>query len=188
MSRCQERVQITCEQPRRMIARMIADEPPRVSDYLRESEMIASMNNFPGRSPYGKKSAAIIPRRAHASTIRVPQQIVHAIVQAQPQIPPTRRPVTCLNPCSEAAPRPMRRKNPPTERNSVPCPSPHIPASCINPETAKAPMSAPGRPNSAQPGREPNAMNTCRKSWCQRKPQKSVIEVDVHGRSKTGGH
>lgn len=150
--------------------------------------MIAPMSNFPGRSPYGKKSAATIPRRAQASIIRVPQQIVHAIVHAQPQIPPTRRPVICLNPRSEAAPIPMRRKNPPTVQNSVPRPSPHTPALCINPETANAPMSAPGRPSSAQQGREPNATNTCRKSWCQRKPQKSVIEVDAHGRSKTGGH
>ena len=134
------------------------------SDSHRESEMIASTSNFPGRSPYGKKSAAIIPLRAHASIIRVPQQIVHTIVHAQPQTPPTRRPVTCLNPCSEAAPTPMIRKNPPTVWNSVPRPRPHIPASCINPETANAPMSVPGRPSSTQPGREPNATNTCRKS------------------------
>lgn len=150
--------------------------------------MSASTSDFPGRSPSGKKSAAIIPRRANASSIKVPQLIVHTIVHAQPQIPPTRRPVTCLNPCSNAAPTPMRRKNPPTVENSVPRPRPHIPRSCSTPDTANAPTTAPSRPSSARPGFEPKTTNTCRKSWCQRKPQQSVIEVDVHGRSKSGGH
>ncbi|KAI0267187.1 hypothetical protein BGY98DRAFT_426948 [Russula aff. rugulosa BPL654] len=70
------------------------------------------------------------------------------MVHAQPQSPPTRRPVTSLNPCSNAAPTPMEGKKPPTARNSVPCPRPHIPRSCITRDTAaKAPRSAP-------PGRE----------------------------------
>ncbi len=150
--------------------------------------MIASTSAFPGRGPNGKKSDAISPRRANASIIKVPQPIVHAIVQTQPQSPPTRHPVTFLNPCSKAAPTPMRRKNPPTERNSVPLPMPHIPRLCITPDTAKAPTSAPGLPNNAPPGREPKMTYTCRKIWCQRKLQKSLIEVDIHGRWVSGGH
>jgi hypothetical protein len=150
--------------------------------------MIASTNNFPGRSPCGKESAAIIPRRAHASVIRVPQQIVHAIVHAQPQLPPTRRPVTTLNACSKAAPTPMRRKNPPTVRNSVPRPSPHKLRSCNTADIANAPMSAPARPSSAPPGREPKVTNTYRNIWCQRKLHNSVIDVDIHGRLEIGGH
>src|SRR5882757_978708 len=74
-----------------------------ILDSLRENEMTASTSGFPGRSPYGKKSAAIIPRRAHASIINVPHPSVHAIVHAHPQSPPTFLPVSSLNPISAHA-------------------------------------------------------------------------------------
>jgi hypothetical protein len=150
--------------------------------------MIASTTHFPGRGANGKNSEAINPRRLHASIIIVPQLIDHTMDHTQPQAPPTRCPVACLNPYSNVVPTPMRRKNPLTERNSIPCPSPHVARSCITPDTANAPKSAPGRPSITPPGREPNATNTYRNIWCQRNLQKSASEVDAHGRSKSGGH
>lgn len=159
---CNVVVPITITSPRRLYAIFYQLDMnkclPVITVYqnFRESKMSASTSDFPGRSPSEEKSAANIPRRAHSSIIKEPQPIVHTNVHAQPQTPPTRRPVTCLNPCSKAAPTPMTMKNPPV-KNSVPRPTPHIPASCINPETANAPMSAPGRPSSARPGCEPKA-------------------------------
>lgn len=150
--------------------------------------MIASTSHFPGRGANGKKSDATNPHRVHASTIMVPQPIDHTTDHTQPQSPPTRCPVACFKPCSKATPTPMRRKNPLTKRPSIPFPSPHIPKSCSNPDNPNAPSSAPGRPRFAPPGRAPNTTNMYRKVWCQRKLQKSVSEVDVHGRSKSGGH
>ncbi len=147
-----------------------------------------STSNFPGCGAYGKKSDAIIPRRAHASISRVPQLIDHTIVHTQPKIPSTRRPVTCLNPYSNTAPTPMKIKNPPEALNSVPCPSPHILISCISADTVKAPKTAPGRPRRAPKGREPRATNMYRKIWCQRRLQKSATEVDIHGRWVSCGH
>jgi hypothetical protein len=54
-------------------------------------------------------------------------------------------------------------------------------------DTANAPMTAPGRPRSAPPGRAPNTTKKCRKNWCQRTPQKSRTDVAIHGRQKNGG-
>jgi hypothetical protein len=146
--------------------------------------MIASTSHLPGRGANGKKSDAINPRRVQASMIIVPQPTDHTTDHTQPQSPPTRCPVACLNPYSKAVPTLMRRKNPVTERGSIPFPSPHIPKSCNAPDSANAPKSAPGRPSFAPPGREPNSTNMYRKVWCQRKLHKSASEVDVHGRSK----
>src|SRR6267154_863604 len=150
--------------------------------------MITSTSHFPGRGADGKKSDAINPRRVHASIIIVPQPIDHTADHTQPQSPPTRCPVACLNPYSKAVPTPIRRKNPVIERSSISSPRPHVPKSCNNPDSANAPKSAPGRPSVAPPGREPNSTNPYRKIWCQRRLQKSASEVDVHGCSKSGGH
>ncbi len=150
--------------------------------------MMASTSHFPGRGANGKKSDAINPRRLHASIIIVAQPIDHTTHHTQPQIPPIRCPVACLNPYSKAVPTPMRRKNPVTERNSIPFPSPHVPNSCSIPDTANAPNSAPGRPSIAPMGREPTATSTYRCFWCQRNLHNSAIEVDDHGRSNSGGH
>jgi hypothetical protein len=74
----------------------------------RESEAIALTSDFPGRGPNGKKSDAIIPRRAKA-TICINYQ--SAPTNRPQHSPPTRHPVTSLlNPCSNAAPTPMKRK------------------------------------------------------------------------------
>ena len=158
-----------------------------IGSFLRE--MIASTNDFPGRGhPSWTKSVARIPRRTHTSINKVPQQIVHTIVQAQLQIPPTRRPVITLNACSKTAPKPMRRENPPAVRNSVPCQSPHRQRSCNTADIANAPISAPTHPSSAPPGHEPKVTNTYRWIWCRRKLHNSVIDVDIHGRLEIGGH
>jgi hypothetical protein len=150
--------------------------------------MIASTSHLPGRGANGKKSDVINPRRVQASIIIVPQPTDHTTDHTQPQSLPTRCPVACLNPYSKAVPTLMRRKNPVTVRGSIPFPSPHIPKSCNAPDSANAPKSVPGRPSFAPPGREPNSTNMYRKVWCQRKLHKPASEVDVHGRSKIGGH
>jgi hypothetical protein len=153
-----------------------------------ERVTMASMSHFPGRILSGRNSPATIPRRVHASNIKVPQVFTHNIVHTHPPNPPTRRPVTHLNVNSKAVPKPMRRKNPPVVRASIPRPSPHTPKSCRTAETTKAPRQAPGLPNNAPPGRAPNTTRRCRKNWCQRKLQNSMSDVAIHGRSERAGH
>jgi len=100
------------------------------------------MSSFPGRSQFGGGSVAAIPRLAKASIMSVHQPIVHIMVHAHPQNPPKRRAVITSNACSKITPTPMRTKKPPTVRNSVPRPSPHIPRSCITADTPNAPSRA----------------------------------------------
>jgi hypothetical protein len=135
----------------------------------------------------GKKSHAMRPCRAHPSNINVPHKRVHAIVHAQPQTPCTFVPVVRRHKSSSAAPTPMRTKNTPVLLNSVPLPSPHMPMWCITADTPNAPSIAPSRPRSAPPGRAPNTTKMCRRHWCQRKLQKSAIEVAIHGRAESAG-
>jgi len=120
----------------------------------------------------------------------VHQPIVHIMVYAHPQTPPTRRPVIPLNLCSKATPTPMTTKKQPTVRNSVPRPGPHNPRSCINADMPNAPSRVPGRPSNAPPGRAGQRRRTRagRKTWCQRNLQKSAINVDIQGRLEGRGH
>jgi hypothetical protein len=135
----------------------------------------------------GKESHAKRPCRAHPSSINVPHKRVHAIVHAQPQTPCTFVPVVRCHKSSSAAPTPMRTKNAPALLNSAPLPSPHMPIWCNTADTPNAPSTAPGRPRSAPPGRAPNTTKMCRRHWCQRKLQKSAIEVAVQGRAESAG-
>jgi len=147
------------------------------------------MSSFPSRSQFGGGSVAAIPRLAKASIMSVHQPIVHTMVHTHSQNPPTRvmrHPVIPSNACSKTTPTPMRTKKPPTLRNSVPRPNPHIPEAMYNPLTRRTRPA--GRPSRARPGRAPKTTNTCRKNWCQRDLQKSTIDVDIHGRLQGGGH
>ncbi|KAI0253406.1 hypothetical protein BJV78DRAFT_1194155, partial [Lactifluus subvellereus] len=113
---------------------------------------------------------------------------VHTIVHPHPQNTPTRRPVSRWNADSKTAATPMRAKNPPVVRHSILRPTPHMPRSCKTPDTANAPMHAQGFPSSAPPRRARRTTNKSRKNWYQRKLQNSMNDVDVHGRSESGGH
>lgn len=95
--------------------------------HLLDSAMMASTTFLPGRNPFGKNTLANIPCRAHASMINVPHRVDHVIAHDQPIHPRTRNPVALVNATSMITPTPRRRKNPPTEVNSVPFPIPHMP-------------------------------------------------------------
>jgi hypothetical protein len=131
---------------------------------------------------------AKIPLRLRDPKKSEPHESVHAMVHSQPNHPRTGDPVARSNAHSRTTPRPMRGYNTPSWRNSVTRPAAHAgPTMCMRPDTANAPMTAPGRPRSAPPGRAPNTTKKCRKNWCQRTPQKSRTDVAIHGRQKNGG-
>lgn len=141
-----------------------------------------------GRSGSGMTTDPMKPRMSHASTIKLPVVSRKTIVHTHPPTPPTRRPATRSNICSNATPTPFRRKNPPIFLKSVPRPIAQMHMSCITADSVKAPSTPPTRPATARPGLYPRRTNAWRNAWCQRRLQKSPRDVAAHGASLIGGH